>query len=146
VVGQTYPGEIECIVVHDQEPVNPGLTRLGMAGAGSAWSPTPMHPDWPVPGTPASTWARGDFVATCDDDDIWHPSKLQTQILRLLDEPDLLAVGSGLRLRLPQRQGGRMARPGGADQLPAAAAQPGEGTALIYPGDAARRVPKAGQL
>ena len=32
---------------------------------------------------------------------MWHPAKLQAQISRLLDQPDLLVVGSGMRLMLP---------------------------------------------
>ena len=32
---------------------------------------------------------------------MWHPAKLQAQIGRLLDQPDLLVVGSGIRLMLP---------------------------------------------
>ena len=43
----------------------------------------------------------GEFIATCDDDDVWHPGKLEAQIGRLLDQPDLLVVGSGIRLMLP---------------------------------------------
>ena len=31
VVGQTYPGTIECIVVHDQEPPEPELAELATA-------------------------------------------------------------------------------------------------------------------
>ena len=31
VIGQTYPGAIECIVVHDQEPPQPELAELGTA-------------------------------------------------------------------------------------------------------------------
>src|SRR5262249_30841936 len=45
--------------------------------------------------------ARADFIATCDDDDVWHPDKLEAQIARLLDEPELIAIRSGLRLLLP---------------------------------------------
>ena len=29
IVGQTYPGPIECIVVHEQEPPRPELAELG---------------------------------------------------------------------------------------------------------------------
>jgi glycosyltransferase involved in cell wall biosynthesis len=101
VVGQTYPGDIDCLVVHDQEPPDEGLAALG----------TPEHRVRVVTNThsPGLAGARntgldlvaGEFVATCDDDDLWHPAKLQAQVNRLLDEPDLLVVGSGIRLRLP---------------------------------------------
>jgi glycosyltransferase involved in cell wall biosynthesis len=101
VVAQAYRGDIECIVVHDQELPDEALTRLG----------TPRHRVRVVAntGTPGLAGARNaglshsraDFVATCDDDDVWHPDKLQLQITRLLNEPELLALGSGIRVRLP---------------------------------------------
>jgi glycosyltransferase involved in cell wall biosynthesis len=101
VVAQTYPGDIECIVVHDQEEPDQDLTRLG----------TPRRPVLVVANTCAPGLAgarntglgvaRGDYIASCDDDDVWHPAKLESQIARLRDEPDLLAVGSGIRLLLP---------------------------------------------
>ena len=56
----------------------------------------------------------GEFVASCDDDDLWHPDKLQRQIDRLLSEPDLIAVGSGIRLLLP---GKTLERPGRAERI-----------------------------
>ncbi len=115
VLGQTYPGEIECIVVHDQEPVNPGLTRLGTAGRRVRVVTNTHAPGLAGSRNTGLDLARGDFVATCDDDDIWHPGKLQTQILRLLDEPDLLVVGSGLRLRLPR--GKVVVWPGRAERI-----------------------------
>jgi glycosyltransferase involved in cell wall biosynthesis len=115
VVSQTYPGEIECIVVHDQEPPAAELTRLG----------TTCHRVRVVSNTrtPGLAGARNtglgltsaEFIATCDDDDVWHPAKLERQVERLLTEPDLLAVGSGIRLRLP---GGRVADwPGRAEHI-----------------------------
>ena len=101
VVALTYQGPIECIVIHDQESPDEELRHLG----------TPQHSVQVVtnsqsPGLAGArntglALARGDYVATCDDDDVWHPDKLELQIQRLVDEPDLLAVGSGIRLRLP---------------------------------------------
>jgi glycosyltransferase involved in cell wall biosynthesis len=101
VVGQGYPGPVECLVVHDQEPSDPALPGLG----------TPEHQvrvmtNHRTPGLAGARnsgldEARGDFIATCDDDDVWHPAKLQAQIARLLSQPDLLVVGSGIRLMLP---------------------------------------------
>ena len=88
-------------MVHDQEPPDPALASLGTArppGPRDRQQPHPgpgrraQHRRWPGP---------GEFVATCDDDDVWHPAKLQAQIARLLDQPDLLVVGSGIRLMLP---------------------------------------------
>lgn len=101
VVAQTYPGPIECIVVHDQEPPDPGLAGLG-SGEHRVVAVANSH----SPGLAGSRntgldLAHDDFVATCDDDDLWHPAKLQAQVARLLEDPDLLVVGSGIRLRLP---------------------------------------------
>jgi glycosyltransferase involved in cell wall biosynthesis len=105
VVGQTYPGPIECLVVHDQEPPDPALAGLGTVE--HAVRVLGNHRTTGLAGARNSglAEARGGFVATCDDDDVWHPAKLQAQIGRLLDQPDLLVVGSGIRLMLP---GGRI--------------------------------------
>jgi len=35
VVAQNYPGQIECLVVHDQEVPDTGLTRLGTLPPGT---------------------------------------------------------------------------------------------------------------
>lgn len=101
ITGQTYPGPIECIVVHDQEPPDPALAQLG-ADRRSVTAVANTH----TPGLAGSRntgldLARGGFIATCDDDDIWYPDKLEIQVARLLREPDLLAVGCGMRLLLP---------------------------------------------
>jgi cellulose synthase/poly-beta-1,6-N-acetylglucosamine synthase-like glycosyltransferase len=76
VVAQAYPGQIECLVVHDQEPPDEELSKLG-------------------------TRQHRVMVTACDDDDVWHPDKLASQVERLRREPGLLVVGSGIRLRLP---------------------------------------------
>ena len=102
VIGQSYPGPIECLVVHDQEPPDPALASLGTADHQVRVIANQPHPG---PGRCAQLRARrghrGEFIATCDDDDVWHPAKLEAQIGRLLDQPDLLVVGSGIRLMLP---------------------------------------------
>ncbi|MGL5858101.1 MAG: glycosyltransferase family 2 protein [Angustibacter sp.] len=102
VVEQSYSGDIECFVVHDQEPSDPTLTELGRPGR----TITVLAND----GTPGLAGARnaglahvrGEFVASCDDDDIWHHTKIQHQVRRMLDHPELVLVGSGIRLLLPQ--------------------------------------------
>jgi len=47
--------------------------------------------------------SRGAYVASCDDDDLWHAQKVRLQIDRLLADPDLLAVGAGIRLLMGER-------------------------------------------
>jgi GT2 family glycosyltransferase len=115
VVAQRYPGEVECFVVHDQEPVAAELAELGRPGR----SVTVVQ----NAGTPGLAGARnfglglvdGDFVASCDDDDVWHPTKVHKQVRRFQDDPDLIVLGSGIRLLLP---GGRTAEwAGRADRI-----------------------------
>ena len=101
VVGQTYPGPIECLVVHDQEPPDPALASLGTVEHRVKVITNQRTPGLAGARNSGLDEATGGFIATCDDDDVWHPAKLQAQIARLLDQPDLLVVGSGIRLMLP---------------------------------------------
>jgi glycosyltransferase involved in cell wall biosynthesis len=101
IVGQDYPGRIECLVVHDQEPPDPALASLGTAEHQVAVTANRRTPGLAGARNSGLAESTGGFVATCDDDDAWHPGKLQAQIGRLLDQPDLLVVGSGIRLMLP---------------------------------------------
>ena len=115
VVSQTYPGPIECIVVHDQEPPEPDLARLGTELHKVLVTTNEHAPGLAGARNTGLDLAAGDYIATCDDDDTWHPAKLLAQITRLLDEPDLLVVGAGLRFRLP---GGKFADwPGRAERI-----------------------------
>lgn len=100
IVSQTYPGTIECIVVHDQEPPQPCLARLGTARRGVSVVRNRHSPGLAGARNTGLDLARGGFIASCDDDDLWHPAKLQAQIRRLLDQPDLFVAGSGVRLLL----------------------------------------------
>ena len=101
IVGQTYPGPVECLVVHDQEPPDPALASLGSGEHQVRVLANHRTPGLAGARNSGLAEATGSFIATCDDDDIWHPAKLQAQITRLLDQPDLLVVGTGIRLMLP---------------------------------------------
>jgi glycosyltransferase involved in cell wall biosynthesis len=101
VVEQTYGGPLECIVVHDQEPPDPEL-----AGASRPGRTVLVHHNDRRPGLPGArnagrARARGSFIASCDDDDRWHPEKLQVQMEWLLSHPDINVVGAGIRQLLP---------------------------------------------
>jgi glycosyltransferase involved in cell wall biosynthesis len=101
IAGQTYPGPLECLIVHDQELPDPELARLGTADHQVRVLANHRTPGLAGARNSGLSQARGAFIATCDDDDVWHPAKLQAQISRLRDQPDLLMVGSGIRLMLP---------------------------------------------
>ena len=103
VVAQDYPGEMEIVVVHDREDADATLEALG--------APTRRIRAVTNDGTPGLAGARnhglrqtsGEVVASCDDDDLWHPAKIRRQVERLTSDPQLLAVGSGIRLLMGDR-------------------------------------------
>jgi glycosyltransferase involved in cell wall biosynthesis len=97
ILGQDYPGDIECLVVFDQSepastsaavPDGRSLTlirntrRPGLAGARNS-------------GIVAAT---GDLIAFCDDDDEWLPTKLSRQVEALTASPSAVMVGCALLL------------------------------------------------
>jgi hypothetical protein len=100
VVGQDYPGRIDCIVVHDQEPPDEDLARMGTERRTVRAVANSHTPGLPGARNTGLDLARAEFIASCDDDDTWHTAKLRLQIERLLGEPDLLVVGAGIRLML----------------------------------------------
>jgi glycosyltransferase involved in cell wall biosynthesis len=104
VVAQSYPGEIDCIVVHDQEAADETLSSLGTAHHRVRVLTNRHAPGLAGTRNTGLDVADGEFVATCDDDDVWHPGKLQSQITRMLEEDDLLVTGSGMRLLLPNNK------------------------------------------
>jgi glycosyltransferase involved in cell wall biosynthesis len=106
VIGQRYPGLIECVVVED-----------GRLPPGAGWSDAvPL-----VDGrrgrravrtirndrTPGPAGARNagamrattELLAFCDDDDRWHPDKLRLQVDALEAFPDASACAAGIVLR-----------------------------------------------
>jgi len=102
VVAQRYAGEIRCIVVHDQEKPDESLHDL--AGPGRSVETTVNN------GNPGLAAARNaglaltttDIIASCDDDDTWLPDKLRLQVERLMQHPEMLVVGGGINLLMPQ--------------------------------------------
>ncbi|HYY82632.1 MAG TPA: glycosyltransferase family A protein [Actinomycetes bacterium] len=95
VLGQSYPGVVECIVVFDQCEPNLAWGELderrqlrctrnqrspGLAGARNT----------------GIMIAEGELVAFCDDDDEWLPDKLSEQVARLSEEPEAAVAGCGI--------------------------------------------------
>lgn len=101
VVRQTYPGTIECVVVHDQEPVDPGIEDLATPSRRVTAVPNDRATGLPGARNAGRRHTTGDFVASCDDDDVWHPEKLERQMRWLRAHEEVLVVGSGIRLMMP---------------------------------------------
>lgn len=95
VLTQDYPGEIECLVVFDQQTPSlpdveqPPLRTLratenartpGLAGARNSGAEV----------------ARGSLLAFCDDDDEWLPAKLRLQVDVLRRHPEASAATCGI--------------------------------------------------
>lgn len=96
ILGQSYPGTLECVLIFDQnEPADvpvevPARRRLrvltntrtpGLAGARNS-------------GIAAT---NGALIAFCDDDDAWQPSKLALQV-ELLERSGADFVACGVRI------------------------------------------------
>ncbi len=107
ILGQTYPGPVQCVVVFDQSDpdlpwADPGERRrlklvrnqrtAGLAGARNSGV---LH-------------AEGELVAFCDDDDEWLPDKLVRQVAQLQARPDAGVVTTGLFVRYRDRTVTRM--------------------------------------
>jgi glycosyltransferase involved in cell wall biosynthesis len=108
ILGQTYRGPIECVVVFDQSDPDlpwaeppPGRRLVlvrnqrtpGLAGARNS-------------GILAAT---GELVAFCDDDDEWLPEKLARQVARLLATPSAAVSTTGILVRYKDRTTTRLA-------------------------------------
>ena len=108
ILGQSYQGTVECVVVFDQsEPSlpwgDPGPSRRlvlvrnqrtpGLAGARNTGA---LH-------------ATGALVAFCDDDDEWLPGKLERQVAELAARPDAAVATTGIVVRYGERSTTRLA-------------------------------------
>jgi glycosyltransferase involved in cell wall biosynthesis len=97
ILDQTYPGDIEVIVVFDDCPVELPDVRVpdgrtlrvignervrGLAGARNS----------------GITAAQHDFIAFLDDDDTWMPDKLAEQMAVFEQHPAVGLVGSAIRV------------------------------------------------
>jgi glycosyltransferase involved in cell wall biosynthesis len=99
ILGQDYPGSVECIVVFDHVAVRELDIAVGPNRALKLINNSRRQglPGGRNSGVDAAT---GELLAFCDDDDIWLPAKLGRQVERLTD-PAIGAVSCGLRLRGP---------------------------------------------
>jgi glycosyl transferase family 2 len=115
IVAQDYQGDIECIIVHDRELSDESLAELGNPRRSVRVVTNTHKPGLAGARNTGLDLARSEYIATCDDDDTWHRAKLRLQMERLLSDPGLLMVGTGIRLLLP---GGRIDDwPGRAEEI-----------------------------
>jgi glycosyltransferase involved in cell wall biosynthesis len=94
VLSQDYAGEVECMVVYDQSAPDPSLARSGERRSVRVVENS-RSPGLAGARNSGILAARGDVVAFCDDDDIWLPGKLSSQVAEL-DDPDTLLVTGGI--------------------------------------------------
>ncbi|HLK94177.1 MAG TPA: glycosyltransferase [Nocardioidaceae bacterium] len=98
VVEQDYAGELECVVVHDQEAPDRALEQLGRDRRRVRSVRNDGSPGLAAARNAGLLHTTGSLVASCDDDDVWHGQKIRLQVQRMLAEPGLLVLGAGIRL------------------------------------------------
>ena len=103
IIGQDYDGPMEIFVVHDREEVDGTLAGLSVENRAVVAMVNSRTGGLCGARNTGVLASRGAFVASCDDDDLWYPAKVRLQVERLLADPDLQAVGSGIRLLMGAR-------------------------------------------
>ncbi|MEQ6902483.1 glycosyltransferase family A protein [Nocardioides sp. YIM 152588] len=98
ITAQDYEGDLEIIVVHDREEPDPTLAELAVPGRSITSVVNTRTPGLCGARNTGLLASHGAYVASCDDDDLWHPAKVRMQVERLESDPELLAVGAGIRL------------------------------------------------
>jgi glycosyltransferase involved in cell wall biosynthesis len=108
ILGQSYEGDIECIVVFDQsDPIDLGIESNERRRLRAVVNE----------GTPGLAGSRnfgvglanGDLVAFSDDDDEWYPDKLQLQVEALDANPGVDLVTTGILIHYRGRTISRVA-------------------------------------
>lgn len=103
IVAQRYPGRLEIVVVHDREETDPTLSSLALGDREIVSMTNTRTPGLCGARNSGLLASNGALVASCDDDDLWHPDKVRLQAARLCADPSLLAVGAGIRLLMGDR-------------------------------------------
>jgi glycosyltransferase involved in cell wall biosynthesis len=102
VLDQRYDGPLDVVVVHDVEQPDATLTQLATPGRRVRVASNTHTQGLAGSRNTGLHLTTAAFVASCDDDDTWHPTKLDRQMRRMLAEPDLGVVGAGIRLLMAE--------------------------------------------
>ena len=103
VLGQSYPGAIECIVVFDRSEVALPATDVGEARSMRGIK-NQRSPGLAGARNSGALSATGELLAFCDDDDQWLPGKLAAQVDVLRRNPTASAAGTGIEVRYGRRK------------------------------------------
>ena len=98
VFAQTLEGDIEVIVVADQSEPDQSLVRSG-DGRSIRVIPNDRRPGLAGARNTGIEAAAGEFVAFCDDDDFWLPTKLERQVAALSRVPSAGLATCGIEVR-----------------------------------------------
>jgi GT2 family glycosyltransferase len=98
VIDQDYAGDIDVIVVHDQEEPQTELKALERKGRSITLLNNTHAQGLAGARNTGLDHTDAAFIASCDDDDFWDEDKLRLQMTRMLAEPDLNVLGAGIRL------------------------------------------------
>jgi hypothetical protein len=114
IVGQDYPGSVECVIVFDQSPPSGAFAPDG------ATRTTKVITNTRTPGLAGArnsgiVNAGGALIAFCDDDDEWLDGKLRRQVELLQRRPDVGVVVTGVEIDYDGKAICRVPRAGDID-------------------------------
>lgn len=85
VIAQTYEGPIECVIVFDQTEPDLALVSDDERRRVRVTTNSERKPGLAGGRNTGILAATGDYIAFCDDDDVWLPTKLAKQIAAMGD-------------------------------------------------------------
>ncbi len=103
VLGQRYPGPLECIVVFDQQ--TPRMPDVEMSAARSIRVIENDHtPGLAGARNAGAAASRSELLAWCDDDDEWLPDRLRRQVEAMQANPEAAVATCGICLCVGSRR------------------------------------------